>query len=285
MKLRVAHLTRYEYALPVAFSPHKLYLRPSETPQLRLLRFVTNIQPLSRLIWTRDAQDNPLGIAYCWDRAPALNIRVEFEVETFEENPFDFILDPHALQFPFSYLPEERFALIPCFAPPYDETQTRLRAWLDERFLNRPTDTVTFLTSLNQLLYASLDYVSRADEGIQPSLETLARGSGSCRDFAVLLIETCRTLGLAARFVSGYVFDPNIANPAHGAMHAWTEVYLPGAGWKGFDPTHGVICNDTYIPCAHAAQAGTVNPVQGSYYSAVAVNSTMHTSVLVDQTG
>ncbi|HZL46920.1 MAG TPA: transglutaminase family protein [Opitutaceae bacterium] len=283
MKLRVTHLTRYEYAQPVAFAPHRLYLRPRETPLVRILRFAVNLEPASRVIWIRDEQDNPLGLAYCWDRSAVLSIRVECEVETLDENPFDFILDAHAVQFPFSYLPTERFALLPYLAPPFNETQSRLRAWLDQRYVNRPADTVTFLTSLNQLFYASLDYVNRADEGIQPSVQTLDNGSGSCRDFAILFIESCRTLGLAARFVSGYLFDPEARHPDHGAMHAWAEVFLPGAGWKGFDPTHGVFCNDTYIPCAHAAQADTVNPVQGSYHSTVRVDSHLHTSVLVEK--
>lgn len=285
MKLRVTHLTRYDYAQPVTFSPHKLYLRPRETALVRLHRFAINIHPASRLTWTHDVQDNPVGLVHCWDRASALNLRTEFEVETLDANPFEFILDDHAARFPFSYLPAERFALQPYLVPPFDETQHRLRAWLDAHYRDRPTDTVAFLTGLNQLLYASLNYVPRDDEGIQPSLQTLEGGSGSCRDFAVMFIETCRTLGLAARFVSGYCYDPDTTDPARGAMHAWTELYLPGAGWKGFDPTHGVLCNDAFIPCAHAAQADTVNPIQGSYYDAVPVAAKLHATVLVEKFG
>lgn len=285
MKLRVTHVTRYEYPQPVTFSPHKLYLRPRETALVRLGRFTISIHPESRLTWTHDAQDNPLGLVHCWDRSSVLNLRTEFEVETLDANPFDFILEGHVARFPFSYLPTEHFALLPYLAPPFDETQRRLRGWLDQHYRDRPTDTITFLTGLNQLFYASLNYVPRDDEGIQPSLQTLEQGSGSCRDFAVLFIETCRTLGLAARFVSGYCYDPDTTDPAHGSMHAWTEVYLPGAGWKGFDPTHGVLCNDAFIPCAHAAQADTVNPVQGTYYSAVPVAGRMHATVLVEQLG
>jgi transglutaminase-like putative cysteine protease len=285
MKLRVTHLTRYEYAQPVMFSPHKLYLRPRETAGLRLGRFAVNVHPEARLTWTRDAQDNPLGLVYCWDRASVLNLRTEFEIETLEANPFDFVLEGHAARLPFSYLPAERFALSAYLAPPFDETQRRLRTWLDAHYRNHPHDTVAFLTGLNQLFYASLNYGVRHDEGIQPSLQTLEGGAGSCRDFAVLFIETCRTLGLAARFVSGYFYDPDATDPARGAMHAWTEVYLPGGGWKGFDPTHGILCNDAFVPCAHAAQADTVNPVQGTYYSPVHVPATLHATVLVEKIG
>ena len=283
MKLRVTHLTRYDYPQPVTFSPHWLYLHPRGAPLLRLRHFRLETKPAAKVIWTRDVQDNVLGLAYCWERADALSIQSEFEIETLEKNPFDFILEDSALRFPFTYPAAEHFALLSYLAPPFDDTQERLRAWLGQHRAGRPADTLAFLTGLNQLLYTTLDYVRRDEENIQSSQTTLELGSGSCRDFAVLFVESCRTLGLAARFVSGYLYDPDAGSPAHGSMHAWAEVYLPGAGWKGFDPTHGLVCDDAFIPCAHAAQADTISPVQGEFYSATPIVSRLQTRVSVEK--
>jgi transglutaminase-like putative cysteine protease len=288
MILRVSHLTRYDYAQEVGFSPHTLYLRPRESPLHRLRSFQFNISPQARLVTTRDPHDNTMVVAHFWDRASALNIRTGFEIETLDSNPFDFLLERSATKFPFKYDEEERFALAPYLVPPYNDTQHTLRGWLQTNLFEAPRETVPFLTALNSLLHTSIAYTRREEDGIQPSAQTLELGSGSCRDSAVLLIEICRTLGLAARFVSGYLYDPpaeDAANPLPGAMHAWVEIYLPGAGWKGLDPTRGIFCDDVFIPVAHAAQADTVNPIHGSYYADAPVSAKLTTSVLVEKLG
>ncbi|HWZ93632.1 MAG TPA: transglutaminase family protein [Opitutaceae bacterium] len=282
MKLHVSHLTRYDYGQKVHFSPHLLYLRPRETPLLRVNSFSFNIAPEAKLVWTRDSHDVFLAWAYFWAPAAAFNIRSESEVETFDTNPFDFILKNYAVKFPFNYEPLEKFNLAPYLAPPFAETQTLLRRWLDEHFIDRPAETTPFLSALNQLLHSTLHYVSRHETGIQSSRRTVELGSGSCRDYAVFFVELCRTLGLAARFVSGYHYDPEPESPANNSMHAWVEVYLPGAGWKGLDPTHGLWCDDSFVPVAHAAVAESVNPIQGSYYSPVLVPAKLTASVLVE---
>jgi transglutaminase-like putative cysteine protease len=283
MKLHVSHLTRYDYGQSVHFSPHLLYLRPRETPLLRVNSFGFNIAPEAKLVWTRDSHDVFLAWAYFWAPAAAFNIRSEFEVETFDTNPFDYILKNYAAKFPFNYEPLEKFNLTPYLAPPFAETQALLRHWLDEHFIDRPAETTPFLGALNQVLHRTLSYLRRNEHGIQPSRRTIELGSGSCRDSAVLFAEICRTLGLAARFVSGYYYDPESENPDDGAMHAWIEVYLPGAGWKGLDPTNGVWCDDSFVPVAHAAVAESVNPIQGSYYSSVPVPAKLTSSVRVEK--
>lgn len=284
MKLRVSHLTRYEYDREVGFGPHILYLRPRESAGQRLLFHRLSVQPEAKLGHIRDPHDNNYASAHFWERADSLNIRSEFEVERLLANPFDFILKPYAVPFPFAYEPVFDFALGPYLAPPFDDTQARLRAWLDEHFVDRPAETVPFLTALNTLLYQTLRYTRREERGIQPSRLTLDLGGGACRDYAVLLMELVRTLGLAARFVSGYLFAP--AGDDHrtvGAMHAWAEVYLPGAGWRGLDPTHGIWCDENFIAVAHAAQAESVNPVQGGIYSTAPVTSRLLTDVVVER--
>src|SRR5258708_1102847 len=211
MKLRVSPLTRWEYSHEVEFSPHPLYLKPREQSSLRLLNFTLNVNPNAKVVRTRDAADNPVVLAWFWDRSNVLSIRNEFEVETLESNPFDFIVHHHAFKFPFEYIAEEAFVLSPFMAPPFEDTRRRLTNWLDEHFTERPVETVPFLTALNTLVHQTLTYVRRDERGIQPSVQTLDLATGSCRDYAVLFIEICRTLGLAARFSSGYVYNP----PAH----------------------------------------------------------------------
>ena len=283
MKIHVSHRTSYAYEREVGFSPHLLYLRPRENALLRVRYFTFNITPDAKLIWTRDSYDNALAWAHFWDRAPTLTIRTDFEIETLDSNPFDFILEPYAFAFPFKYEKNDAFNLAPYLAPPFPETRVGLLNWLHEHFVDRPKETVPALVALNTLLHQTLRYQRREEHGIQPSLTTLRLGSGSCRDYAVLFIELCRTLGIAARFVSGYLYDPEANSPSSGAMHAWTEVYLPGGGWKGMDPTHGIWCDDAFIPVAHAAIAESINPIQGSYCHSTPVHHELTASVLVEK--
>ena len=135
-------------------------------------------------------------------------------------------------------------------------------------------------------MHQALRYTRRDEPGIQSAGTTLALGSGSCRDYAVLFIELCRLQGLAARFVSGYLFEPpppGVAQPVPPAMHAWAEVYLPGAGWRGLDATRGIFCDDAFIPVAHAAIAESVNPVQGTFYGLSNVTSTLYTHLAIEK--
>lgn len=284
MKVRVSHLTRYEYDREVGFTPHLLYLRPRESADQRLLSHRLSVQPDARLLPGRDAADNAFVSAHFWDRANALNIRSEFEVERLLPNPFDFILAPSAVAFPFAHDPASALALGPCLAPASPEDRAPLLAWLDEHFVDHPRETVPFLTALNTLLYQSLRYTVREEGGVLPARLTLARGGGACRDFAALFVELARALGIAARFVSGYLLAP-AEDPRRtpGAMHAWAEVFLPGAGWRGLDPTHGIWCDESYVAVAHAARAEAVSPVQGGIYVSDPVRSRLRVHVTVER--
>ena len=284
MKLRVSHLTRYEYDREVGFGPHSFYLRPRESADQRLLFHRLSVQPDAKLILLRDAQDNNLAQAHFWEHARALNIRSEFEVERHLPNPFDFILDASATAFPFRYGSDLLPALAPCLTPPAEDDRLRLLAWLDKHFADRAADTVSFLSALNHFLYRHLNYLRREEGDVQSPLLTLELGGGACRDYAWLFVELARSLGIAARFVSGYLHAP--AGDDHrtaGAMHAWAEVYLPGAGWRGLDPTHGIWCDENFIAVAHAARAELVNPVQGTLFSAAPARARLHIDVAIER--
>ncbi len=284
MKFSVTHLTRYQYEQAVAFSPHALYLRPRETPLHRVTRFTFNISPSFKLTHTRDSYDNTLTWLHLWDRADALSIRSECEIETLEVNPFDFILRLDATKFPFNYTPAEQFALTPYLATPFEGNHPLLRNWLDEHYVERPAETVAFLTGLNTVLYCHLNYKRRDDPGVQSPVKTLELTTGNCRDYAMLLVDMCRALGFASRFVSGYFHTyPEDNRVSAGAMHAWAEIYLPGAGWRGLDPTHGIFTTSAYIPIAHARHAEEVSPIQGSFFSTVPTSSQLTTRLLIER--
>ncbi len=288
MFLRLTHLTRYDYSSPVSFAPHALYLRPRESSRQRLHEFALTVSPAARRIATNDPLDNALDWAFFAPEvvAPRLEFRSELMVETLDENPFDFFLRPAAFNFPFAYDEAERVALAPCLTLRADTPVADLRSWLAEHVPAPSGETVQFLIALNRAVQQSLRYTRRDEAGIQSVAATLARRSGSCRDYAVFLIELCRLLGLAARFVSGYLHeppDPMLVNPLPPTMHAWVEVYLPGGGWRGLDPTRGIFCNDAFIPVAHAAVAESVNPIQGSFYSSTPVTSQLTTVLTIDR--
>lgn len=288
MFLRISHLTRYDYSAPVSFAPHALYLRPREHQRQRLHEFSLEISPAARRVATADPLDNALDWAFFIGdaRADRLEFHSQLMVETLDSNPFDFFLRPSALHFPFSYDASEAAVLAPTLQPRADSPPAgRLRAWIAQQLPSPPRDTVAFLSSLNQAVQRALVYERREEPGIQSAAETLSRGRGSCRDYAVLLIELCRAVGLAARFVSGYLHEPPApdTSPLPAAMHAWVEVYLPGGGWRGLDPTRGLFCDDAFVPVAHAALAETVNPVQGTFFAPAGVTARLTTTVRIER--
>ena len=285
MHFEISHLTRYDYDREVRLLPHLLYLRPRDNPLLEVNRFAFEFQPASRVDWMRDDFDNLPACAHFSQPSTVLEIRSHCEVTTMDTAPFDFLVRDYALTFPFVYEPLHRFNLSIYLTPPEGAVQSALHRWLDERFMARPEDTVGWLFALNQLLCHHLRYERRDAPGIHSASTTISRGSGSCRDFAVLLVAFARSLGLAARFVSGYLFDPGADGFASGDMHAWAEVFLPGAGWRGLDPTNGIFCHNGYVPVAHAVVAESVNPVQGAFLSNPPAVAKLTSDVRVRQMG
>lgn len=283
MHLQIFHHTRYDYDREVQLQPHLLYLRPRENPLLEIKHYALTLSPTAELHWMRDDFDNlPVSCRFSAP-ATALDIVSECEVVTADLPPFDFLVRDYAERFPFEYEPLHRLNLGLYLQPPPESTQRLLRGWLDRNFPDRPVATVRWLFALNETITRTLTYWRREEPGIQTPETTLARGGGSCRDFALLLIECARTLGLAARFVSGYMYDPEAMDERQFSTHAWAEVFIPGAGWRGLDPTHGIFCTNAYVPIAHAVVAASVNPVQGSFFSEIPAFATMTVRVRVQR--
>ena len=266
-RLKILHRTYYNFSAPVLLQPHRLLLRPREGPALHIESSSLELSPAAQLRWLRDAYDNSVAIATFAAPASQLAITSECVVQQFDETPLDFLVADDAVDYPFGYDADTREVLLPYLRATALEQPT-VDAWV-RRYWQRgqPVQTYGLLSSLCTGIQQSLAYQAREQPGVQSPSETLARGMGSCRDFATLFMEAARHLGLAARFVSGYLHAP-ADDGRSGATHAWAEVYLPGAGWKGFDPTNGEIAGSRHIAVAVARRPEVVSPVTGAFFGA-----------------
>lgn len=293
MKLHIAHLTKHTYDRPVSFSDHALFLRPLDSHRRQVVAFEVETIPAASQRWVRDAYGNlVLRCNFGLTESEVLEFKTRIEVEVAEDNPFDFILEGYATGYPFSYREPDLSSLKSYLDLKAENGARKSLDWF-YRVVPSPSqhnDVVRFLSDLNEAIHREIRYVRRDEEGIQDPDTTIELGAGSCRDMALLFISILRQLGFAARFCSGYLYDPPLGeggahsyNRAVGSMHAWAEVYLPGAGWKGFDPTNGILANGCFIPCAVSHDPQHVNPIQGSYFSKVPVSSTMEVDLQILQ--
>lgn len=264
-KLRVSHLTQYRFSDQVTLEPHRLRLRPREGHDIRIIASKLEITPAYQIRWYRDVYDNSTASVSFREPASQLSIFSEVTLEHYEDTPLDFVVADYAVNYPFHYLPEEKPDLLQYQQLSYPQDETALRNWLSQSgFAQGTTETYVMLDGMSKRIAQSLNYTVREEFGVQTPAQTIGAGSGSCRDYATLFIEVCRCLGLACRFVSGYLHAPGTI-PDHASTHAWAEVYLPGPGWKGFDPTIGELTGNRHIPVAVARHPEAVPPVSGSF--------------------
>jgi len=264
-RLKIVHRTYYNFSGDVQLGAHRMHLRPREGHELRIESSTLDISPPATVRWLRDVYDNAVAIATFDTTARQLAIQSEVIVQHYDERPLDFLGSNHAVQYPFSYEFADRTALQPFLVAQMLDSTGILGAWVKKYWQpGESIQTYTLLLRLNSAIHQTLTYQSREEPGVQSAAETLQCGRGSCRDFANLLMEAARSLGLGARYVSGYLHAP-ASNSDFGATHAWAEIYLPGAGWKGFDPTIGELAGTKHIPVAVAAQPASVPPVSGSF--------------------
>lgn len=264
-RLKILHRTYYNFRGPVQLQPHRLLLRPREGPGLHIECSKLDIEPAAQLRWVRDAYDNSVAVATFGSLTSHIAIVSECIVQQFDETPLDFLVADFAVNYPFTYDADSAEILRPYMGNLLQPEQAALDGWV-HRYWQRgePVQTYGLLARLCAAINQSLIYQIREQPGVQSAGETLTRGVGSCRDFANLFMEAARFLGLAARFVSGYLNAP-FEDGRSGSTHAWAEVYLPGAGWKGFDPTSGEIAGSRHIAVAVARLPNTVSPVTGAF--------------------
>lgn len=264
-RYKIIHRTYYNYTDTVTLGAHHLRLRPREDHELRIESFVLKCTPEAKIFWHRDVEDNSVAIANFNQPTQKLLIESEVIIQQYNENPLDFMVADYAIYYPFKYQSTDRFLLSPYMVLPDEETRILLNDWIFNVWKTSDViQTYTLLQKLATYIYQTFIYMVREEPGVQTAKETLSLGSGSCRDFALLFMEAVKCLGLASRFVSGYLYAP-LMSAQIGSTHAWAEVYIPGGGWKGFDPTIGDIVGTDHIPVAVARLAESVPPVAGSY--------------------
>jgi transglutaminase-like putative cysteine protease len=269
--LKIQHLTTYRYANPVTFGEHRMMLRPRGSHDLRLLSSRLEIAPKpSSVRWLHDVFGNSISVASFNASATELRIESEIEIEHYETGEPDCPIEKYAETYPFSYSADEVPDLTRMIERQYQDPQHQVDLWA-KRFVKTgaSTNTLEMLTAITQAIKAeAFQYVARTQEGCQPPDETLRLKSGSCRDFALLMIEAARSLGLAARFVTGYLYVPTAdqtRNVGGGETHAWVEIYLPGTGWMEFDPTNSIVGNRDLIRVAVVRDPKQAVPVAGSW--------------------
>jgi len=264
-RLKITHLTEYRFFSPVTLQPHRLLLRPREGPDVHIETASLDIFPACHIKWQRDALDNAAAVVDFQASAPTLTINSEVVLQLSDQSPLDFLVADYAVNYPFHYAPHDRVDLQPFLQPSYLDDVEEIRSWLNQLGLEQPAlQSYSLLDQLSRTIAGRFAYTVRDEPGVQSPAQTLAWGSGSCRDFAALFMEACRYLGLACRFVSGYAHAPDTEHWST-TTHAWAEVYLPGPGWKGFDPTGGELTGGRHIPVAVSRHPETVPPVAGSF--------------------
>jgi transglutaminase-like putative cysteine protease len=262
-RMRIIHKTEYFYNQPVKFGPHRAMMRPREGHDARIARAWVKVEPRAEVSWLRDTYDNSIAILTFLTASDTLSVESEVDVDLYYDNLNEWPISPHARSFPFQYPPEEHIDLMVYRLPSYPYDGEMLQRWLQELYQpGQVVNTLDLLNNLNSHIYNSFKYDSRDALGVQLPNETLTRGSGTCRDFAVFMMEAARYWGFGARFVTGYI---QLAEGQHGATHAWTEIYIPGAGWRGFDPTNNKLVGSEHIPVGVSREQEKASPFSGSW--------------------
>jgi len=266
--LKVKHVTHYHYRQPVAFGVHRMMLRPIDSHDQRVLESRLEITPRpSNIQWAHDVFGNYVATARFSGRAESLRFENTVWLHHAALDLVESDVEDFARTYPFSYCQEDLPDLAAFFERQSPDGQHELDNWV-RAFLQADgtANTCALLIALNQTIKRTFTYVTRHERGVQDPMLTLRRGSGSCRDLAVLLIEAARSLGLAARFVSGYlhVADDDDGDIG-GHMHAWAQVYLPGPGWIDFDPASGVVGNRDLVRVAVVRTPSQAIPIQGTW--------------------
>lgn len=264
--LTVQHSTIYRYSEYVGLGEHRIMFRPRESHNLRVLHSEIIITPRPACLrWVHDTFDNSVAVATFEGATKELSFRSTVTLEHFEDSPTEYSLDDSARTYPFRYSDEDLPNLSQALFSQHSSDS--IAKWALQ-FL-APADssgTMNMLRAMTRGIREQFTYIRRPEKGVQSPEETLHYRRGSCRDFAVLMIEACRALGVAARFVSGYIYTPSRAGmTGGGATHAWMQAYLPGAGWIDFDPTNSIIGNRNLIRVAVGWMPQYVLPLWGTY--------------------
>jgi transglutaminase-like putative cysteine protease len=268
--LTVRHVTTYRYKQPVSFGEHRMMLRPRDSYDQRLIEARLTIDPEpSELNWMHDVFGNCVAMARFSRRAAELTFDSLIRLDHEPSNALEFQIEDFASTYPFSYGSEEMPDLVRSIERQYLDREREVDRWAHQ-FLKKQGSTGTreLLAAMTHAIHERFSYVSRPEPGTQDPVTTLKIGSGTCRDFALLMMEAVRSLGLAARFVSGYLVPSGRVDHKRlggESTHAWLEIYLPGAGWVEYDPTNGLIGNEDLIRVAVVRDPRQAVPISGTW--------------------
>jgi len=267
--LAIRHITEYTYRQPVSFGEHRIMMRPRESFDQRLISAQLDISPEpSELRWLHDVFGNSVAIALFDKRAKALRVVSEVRLDHAPLDHAEIDVEDYARLFPFTYSSEDMPDLLRSIERQHLDVARVVDNWARAFVRNDgATETVAMLTEMATSIKRDFTYVPRHEKGTQTPIETLDKRRGTCRDFAVLMIEAVRALGFAARFVSGYVYNPTRAEGRVGGgnTHAWVRIFLPGSGWVEFDPTNGIIGNRGLVRVAVARDPYQALPLSGTW--------------------
>lgn len=282
-RLLIDHTTTYTYRRPVAFGRHRLVLRPREGHDLQIERMTLDITPLHRLVWVRDVYNNSVAIVDFVEEADRLEFRSTVTLRRSLPFPLHDDSRPWHAPLPIVYAEFELPIVFAYQTCTHQEDRATVANWVQSLpDVTAATDAETLLMALCTRIKSQVKYQRREAKGVQTPAQTLQLASGSCRDVATLMMEAARSLGLAARFVSGYLDCP-AAEAGRAAMHAWTEIYLPTLGWRGFDPSIGEATSLKHIVVAVSHHPRGVMPISGMYTGASGDYVDMEVSVKIER--
>jgi transglutaminase-like putative cysteine protease len=266
----VTHRTQYRYSTPVEFGEHRFMFRPRDSHDLRLLETRLVLSPPAKVRWLHDVFGNSIATAQFNANAQELNVTSSFRAKHYPLPP-DIVIEPYAERYPFSYSADEIADLGRTAERHYQDPEHQVDLWV-RQFVDCDHErrSLNILTAMMHAIHDQFLYSRRDEMGTQDPVRTLALRSGSCRDYALLMMEAARSLGFAARFVSGYLYDGNlIANGrtvvGGGETHAWVQIYVPGAGWLEFDPTNALVGGQNLIRVAVARDPSQALPLTGTF--------------------
>lgn len=281
MKITISYRAEYRYECRISLAPHIVRLFPRDALQARVMRFDFATNTAGSVHWRHDLYDNVVAQCFYPAEDDRLTYTLGAEISVSERNPFGFLLDSRALQWPGTYTAQEHAVLAAFMAPGADDLPSALRPAAGG-------ETLDTLVAMNAWIHANIAYERREEGEARAAAETLRLGRGSCRDTAVLLAAALRAQGLAARLVSGFLWE-SASDPAESkaenALHAWTEVFLPGAGWVGLDPSNGVLADHHYLAAAVGVSPQDIAPVSGLYYGDSDVPHRLQTTLEISRDG
>ncbi|UFN49771.1 transglutaminase family protein [Roseomonas sp. OT10] len=284
-RIAIEHVTEYAYHNPVGLTRHRLMVRPRDSHDLRLHGATLKVDPAPASVhWAHDVFGNSVCLLQWPEELRTTRLRI---VSTLDLTHYPDCPDlpapalyPWAESFPFAYPELEAPDLALLATPQFPDPEGRVRDWA-RRFAGEGARTLDLLRDMTRAIKAEFGYGARHEEGTQPPAETLALGTGTCRDFALLMMEALRHLGVATKFVTGYLYDDCGTTRGGGFTHAWCSVYLPGAGWVEYDPTNGLIAGTNLVRIGVTRGPEQAIPIAGGYYGAAGDTKGLHVNVTV----